>query len=111
MTELKLWVDDMRQPPSNKWLWALSVNGAKTVIETYEHRSDIETIIISLDHDAGDWAKEGGDYIKLLDWLEERGIVDLGYFFHLHSKNPVGIQNMRAIIEHNGWREIRGQIS
>ena len=43
--------------------------------------------------------------------LEERGIVDLVYFFHLHSKNPVGIQNMRAIIEHNGWREIRGQIS
>lgn len=111
MTELKLWVDDMRQPPSDKWLWVRSVNGAKTVIETYEHRFDIETITISLDHDAGDWAKEGGDYIKLLDWLEERGIVDLGYFFHLHTMNPVGRDNMRAIIQKNGWREIRGQIS
>ena len=26
---------------------------------------------------------------------------------HIHSMNPVGVQNMRAIIEKNGWREIR----
>lgn len=23
-----------------------------------------------------------------------------------HSQNSVGVQNMRAIIDHNGWREI-----
>lgn len=65
-----------------------------------------DTILISLDYDAGDFAKYGGDYIKILDWLEEVGYVDTGYFFHLHSQNPVGVQNMRAIIQHNGWREI-----
>lgn len=58
-------------------------------------------ILIDLDH-----ASEGGDYIKLLDWLEAKNIVDTGYSFHLHSMNPVGVQNMRAIIEKNGWREI-----
>ena len=66
-----------------------------------------DTILISLDHDAGDFAQDGGDYVKLLDWLEEEGIVDTGYFFHIHSQNPVGIENMRRIIEHNNWREVK----
>lgn len=66
-----------------------------------------DNILIDLDHDAGDYVSEGGDYIKLLDWLEAKNIVDTGYSFHIHSMNPVGIQNMRAIIKKNGWREIR----
>ena len=36
---------------------------------------------------------------SLLDWLEAKGIVDTGYSFHIHSMNPVGVQNMRVIIE------------
>ena len=66
-----------------------------------------DTIVISLDHDAGDFFKYGKDYIEVLNWLEREGIVDTGYFFQLHSQSPVGVQNMRAIINHNGWREIR----
>lgn len=65
-----------------------------------------DNILIDLDHDAGDYVSEGGDYIKLLDWLEAKNIVDTGYSFRIHSMNPVGVQNMRAIIEKNGWREI-----
>ena len=97
----------MRQPPSMEWLWVRSVDGARSVIETYERRLDIDEVIISLDHDAGDYANQGGDYIKFLDWLEMRGIVNTGYFFHLHTQNPVGRDNMRAIIQKNGWREIK----
>ena len=117
---LTLWIDDVRPAPEGYDEWAHSVNEAKQLILEWEefYRRIAENFgqewkieLIDIDHDAGDYANDGGDYIKLLDWLEERGIVDLGYFFHLHSKNPVGIQNMRAIIEHNGWREIRGQIS
>ena len=102
-----LWVDDMRRPPSEDWFWIKSVNEAIAVIKMYDrnlYRSD--TILIDLDHDAGDFAKYGGDYIKILDWLEREGIVDTGYFFHLHTQNPVGRENMRAIIQKNGWREI-----
>lgn len=50
-----------------------------------------DNILIDLDHDAGDYASKGGDYIKLLDWLEAKNIVDTGYSFHLHSMNPVGV--------------------
>ena len=104
---MRLWVDDMRQPPSMEWLWCRTVNGAKSAILTYESNRRDDTITIDLDHDAGDYAAfGGGDYIEILKWLENEDIVDTGYFFHIHSMNPVGVQYMRAIIEHNRWREI-----
>ena len=56
-----------------------------------------------MDHDAGDFRLDGGDYIKLLDWLEERGSC---YPIRIHSMNPVGVENMRAIIRRNNWEEI-----
>lgn len=103
----KLWVDDMRRPPSEGWFCVKSVNDAITAIKMYEkNMSGSGTILIDLDHDAGDFARYGGDYIKILDWLERAGVVDTGYFFHLHTQNPVGRQNMRAIIQKNGWREV-----
>jgi hypothetical protein len=103
---MKLWIDDVRQPPSNDWIWVQSVAQAIPSIYMYERNMQDDTIIIDLDHDAGDFVRYGGDYIEILNWLEREGIVDTGYFFHIHSMNPVGVQNMRAIIEHNGWREI-----
>lgn len=104
---MKLWIDDVRQPPDPDWIVIHSVNEAKAAIKWYEHQYHDDTILLSFDHDAGDYAKDGGDYIKILDWLEREGIVDTGYFFHIHSQNPVGVQNMRTIIDHNGWREIK----
>ena len=106
---MKLWVDDTRCPPVREpeWIWAVSVNDAKIVINAYKDGYQNDKIIIDLDHDAGDYADQGGDYIKLLDWLEEQDIVDSTYSFRLHTMNPVGRDNMRAIIQKNGWREIK----
>ena len=104
---LKLWVDDVRKPPSNEWIWVQSVAQAIPTIYMYERNMHDDTITIDLDHDAGEFVKYGGDYIEILNWLEREGIVDTGYFFHIHSMNPVGVQNMKAIIEHNGWRLIK----
>ena len=60
--------------------------------------------VIDLDHDAGDYVSDGGDYIKLLDWLEATG---RNYPIRIHSMNPVGVENMRRIIQKNGWTEVR----
>ena len=57
-----------------------------------------------MDHDAGDYAHLGGDYIELLNWFEETG---RNYPIRIHSMNPVGVANMRRIIERNGWTEIK----
>lgn len=59
--------------------------------------------LIDIDHDAGEFVSDGGDYIRLLDWLEKTG---RNYPIHIHSQNPVGVQNMRRIIQRNGWKEV-----
>ena len=100
---MKLWVDDVRPAPGDMlkdWLWCRSVNTAKKVIKTYGNRIEL----IDIDHDAGDYENEGGDYIALLNWLEEK---EYNYPIHIHSMNPVGVANMRRIIQRNGWTEVK----
>lgn len=94
----------MRPAPGDmfhEWAWCKSVSSAKVLIEAQEEANN-PVELISLDHDAGDYGPP--DYIKLLDWLEE---TNRSYPIHIHSMNPVGVANMRAIIERNGWKEIK----
>ena len=102
---IRIWIDDIRTPPSEDWIWIKSVNDAITEIIYDELNAEYEgeICLISLDHDAGDYASDGGDYIKLLDWLEETG---RNYPIRIHSQNIVGVQNMRAIIKRNNWKEV-----
>ncbi len=105
---MKLWVDDVRPAPIG-YFWCKSVNEAKCIIAQYGSRIDFDNNIvddielIDIDHDAGNFAQFGGDYIKLLDWLEETG---RNYPIRIHSMNPVGVENMRRIIQRNGWTEV-----
>ena len=105
---MKIWVDDVRPAPY-KYFWCRTTNEAISTIEMMEFleklRPDRKIIeFIDLDHDAGDYASDGGDYINILNWLEETG---RSYPIRFHSMNPVGVENMRRIIERNGWREIK----
>lgn len=103
---MKLWIDDVRPAPegsNSDWIWCKSVNEAKRLISVLRYQMFIDIDVIDIDHDAGEYAQYGGDYIKLLEWLEWAG---LSYPIHIHSMNPVGVQNMRAIIQHNGWEEV-----
>ena len=95
---MKLWIDDCRPAPTG-YIWIKSVNAAKEIIEA----TNEEIEILSVDHDAGYYAQFGGDYIKLLDWLEETG---RSYPIKIHSMNPIGAANMRRIIKRNGWIEV-----
>ena len=114
---MKLWIDDVRPAPEG-YIWCKSVNEAKHAIvnanaafaASCKNGLPNESLIIeliSLDHDAGEYACDGGDYIRLLDWLEwlydGKGIYTK---FRIHSMNPVGVENMRRIIKRNGWKEI-----
>lgn len=101
---MKLWIDDVRPAPNcEDYIVAPSVNIAKEMICMRESQN-APYELIDIDHDAGIWAEYGGDYIKLLDWLEETG---RNYPIRIHSMNPVGVANMRAIIQRNGWTEVR----
>ena len=104
---MKLWIDDTRPAPKG-YAWCKSVNEAKDTILLFELyatvNEDYKVELISLDYDAGDYANEGGDYIRLLDWLEE---TKRNYPIRIHSMNVVGVENMRRIIRRNGWTEVK----
>ena len=106
---MKLWIDDVRPAPEGYAL-CNSVNEAIETIKlaesfcfynpTTEEERRVVIELIDIDHDAGDYASDGGDYIKLLDWLEETG---RNYPIRIHSMNVVGRMNMEAICRRNGW--------
>ena len=90
---MKLWLDDLRPVPYG-YEGAKSVNEAKKLIQEAEHNG-IEIEALDLDHDLGDYADQGGDAIRLLDWLAERGTF---YPVENHTANPVGRANMERIL-------------
>jgi hypothetical protein len=105
---MKLWIDDVRPAPAG-YAWAKTVERAKEIIISNEEllkvnngKSNYTIELIDVDHDAGDYGPP--DYIVLLDWLEETG---RNYPIRIHSMNPVGVENMRRIIQKNGWTEVR----
>lgn len=106
---MKFWIDDMRPAPKG-YHWYKTVNAVKRAIRNLEfvyqhtHNELYRIELIDMDHDAGDYARCGGDYIELLNWLEETG---RSYPIRIHSMNPVGADNLRRIIEHNGWKEVK----
>ena len=91
---MRLWLDDIRPMPQSFTHHARSVNDAINMITQAERDGEpIEKL--SLDHDLGDYAKDGGDGIKLIDWLCER---ETFYPIELHTANPVGRGNMERTI-------------
>lgn len=101
---MKIWVDDVRPAPEG-YVWVKSVNQAKEAIFDAEREfvfnyrngnRDLKFLveIIDLDYDSGDYEKDGGPYIKLMDWLVERGTL---YPLAFHSQNCVGMENMKRM--------------
>lgn len=99
LKHIKIWVDDIRTPPTG-YFWTKTVKNTIIAIEEAEFMG-YKIDEISLDHDAGEFGPP--DYIKVLDWLEETG---RNYPIHIHSMNVVGVENMRRIIQRNGWEEV-----
>lgn len=103
---MKIWVDDIRPAPYG-YFHCYSVNQAIELISMvqfcYGKFKPDHIEVIDLDHDAGDYACDGGDYINVLKWLEASGF---SYPITIHTMNSVGAENMRRIIRRNGWKEV-----
>ena len=79
----------------------LGYEGTKSVDETIILIEKIEADggeveMLDLDHDLGDYARFGGNAIKILDYLAER---ETFYPISIHTANPVGRANMERMIE------------
>ena len=94
---VKIWLDDERKSPSG-FMHFHSVNEVIDFIST----SGYTAFYLDLDHDLGEYASDGGDAIKLIYWLIENGYnenTNYTFKFNLHTMNPVGRENMKAMIE------------
>jgi hypothetical protein len=117
-----LYIDDIREdlsfsdnlPLVNGHHWDLIIlRSYRQVIDFFVslcyHCED--NIFLDLDHDLGDLdidndgemnlnAPTGYDICK---YIVEHQIPLVG--FHIHSMNPVGVQNMRQLLTHYGYKE------
>lgn len=91
---IKIWLDDERVAPDG-YIHCHSVNETINTIQFYEKYS-VAIEELNLDHDLGLYAKDGGDAIKLIDWLCMR---ETFYKIVLHTANPVGRANMQRTID------------
>lgn len=96
---IKIWVDDVRPMPNGYDYWAKTVSDACFYIGLCYPNIEL----LDLDHDAGDFQKFGGDFIEILNFMEEAGI---NIPIRIHSMNPVGRANMERIARRNGWKLI-----
>jgi hypothetical protein len=90
---MRIWLEDLRPAPLG-YISVLSVNQAIELIKKAE-AVGIGIEMLDLDHDLGDFYNDGGDAIKLLDWLAERGTF---YPVKLHTANPIGRANMERML-------------
>lgn len=90
---MKLWIDAHKPAPEG-YTWCTHIEDAKDWIMHWEEYGDtIELISVN-----------ASDYEHLTTWLNK---YKRNYPIRIHSMNPVGVANMRRIIERNGWREIK----
>lgn len=98
MTPWNLFLDDFRSPIDRSVSW--------TVCRTAEEAQELVLSqgcpqLISFDHDLGE-AMTGYDFAKWLIEQNETGGITIpsDFKFKVHSANPVGAQNIRAILTH-----------
>lgn len=88
---MKLWLDDVLAPPDG-WVHARSVNAGIALM------SGTGVTVASLDHDLGDYASDGGDGVRLVDWMAEHDTWP-SQGIRVHSANPVGAAAMLRTID------------
>lgn len=106
---MKIWLDDLRLPPTPDWLWCKSHWDLQSAVEKYGLPE-----LISFDHDLGRHARYieqpfGG---KWMNNESKNGFACAKWLVHycmdnhkklpdweVHSANPVGAENIRGILK------------
>jgi hypothetical protein len=92
--KVNIWLDSVREAPEG-YIGTRSVNETIALIRKIEEkRALIEKI--DLEHDLGEFARFGGDGIKLLDFLV---MIEKYVPINIHTANPVARRNMEKMLE------------
>lgn len=92
---MKLWIDDVRTPPNEEWVWAVTSNEAIAILGYLQEEGMLwcPRESVSFDHDLG-----GDDTTRpVVIWMIENNFrFDL---YYVHSANPVGREWLEGMIE------------
>lgn len=92
---MKLWVDDVRLPPDDDWVWCQTSEQAISVLDLWRQlgRGAVFPDVVSLDHDLG-----GDDTTRpVVLWMCENDYWPVKTV--VHSSNPVGREWLEGMIE------------
>lgn len=94
----RLWLDDVRRPPSDDWIWAKSVAEA---VEALETRTVIE---VSLDNDLHPFEHDG---LEVVEWMIENRVFPR--HVRVHTDNRIASTKMCGLLERSGYRRVPGR--
>jgi len=84
MDEVKVWIDDIRVPPGDEWIWLKSSEEALNWMKKRRASGESLGDVMSFDHDLG-----GDDTTRpLVMWMCENGVFPASAL--VHSSNSVG---------------------
>lgn len=94
---MKIWVDDIRTPPSSDWIWfKTSRHACEWLVGMTLGDNNLRIDVMSLDHDLG-----GDDTTRpIVLWMCENDFWPVKTV--VHSANPVGIEWLEGMIERYG---------
>ena len=87
---VRLWLDDVREPPEDYNVHVETVEDAIYFLETYEVEH------VGFDHDLG-YEKTGYDLAKWIEYQATQGLPRLTW--SIQSANPVGAKNIEAAMK------------
>jgi hypothetical protein len=108
---MKLYIDDIRNAPSEAWTVARTINAAITALSTFEVEE------VSLDHDISHQVTVGGlsrpypcaeCYCAVAHYLSQKfrdAVPESVPKITLHTANPVGARDMEMILKNEGGLE------
>jgi len=96
---MKIWVDDIREPPDDSWVWVKNFDQFKRQIMIVHGYYKLPVDVISFDHDSGEDSFSGYDCIK---WLANHYLSAWPKIVDVHSMNPVGAENIRQYADFIG---------
>lgn len=98
VTSKRLWLDDVRRPPSEDWVWAKSVAEAIEILETGTVAE------ASLDNDLWPFENDG---VEVVEWMIDREVFPR--LVRVHTDNRQASTRMCGLLERCGYRGIPGR--
>lgn len=86
---MKLWIDDVREPPDSSWTWAKDSTTALALLNSNLNSMEV----ISFDHDLGGEDTSRAVAAVLEEHAFYKGKLPIGT--RIHSANPVGREWLR----------------